>query len=68
MSLNLKKLLTFVALAVFVAGGIVSCTPPKPAKEVGLQLWSVKDDMKTDAKGTIEKVGTMGYNFIEAAK
>jgi len=64
---NVKKSLTFIALAVFVAGGIVSCTPPKPAKEVGLQLWSVKDDMKTDAKGTIEKVGAMGYQFIEAA-
>jgi len=64
---NVKKSLTFVALAVFVAGGIVSCTPPKPAKEVGLQLWSVKDDMKTDAKGTIEKVGAMGYQFVEAA-
>lgn len=64
---NVKKSLTFVALAVFVASGIVSCTPEKPAKEVGLQLWSVRDDMKNDAKGTIEKVGAMGYKFIEAA-
>ena len=53
---NVKKSLTFLSLAVFVASGLVSCTPQKPAKEVGLQLWSVKDDMKTDAKGTIEKV------------
>ncbi|MBC8005856.1 MAG: sugar phosphate isomerase/epimerase [Verrucomicrobia bacterium] len=64
---NVKKSLTFVALAVFVASGIVSCTPEKPAKEVGLQLWSVREDMKNDAKGTIEKVGAMGYKFIEAA-
>ena len=64
---DVKKSLTFIALAVFVAGGIVSCTPPKPEKEVGLQLWSVKDDMKADAKGTIEKVGAMGYKFVEAA-
>jgi sugar phosphate isomerase/epimerase len=64
---NVKKSLTFIALAIFVAGGIVSCAPPKPAKEVGLQLWSVRDDMKTDAKGTIEKVGAMGYKFVEAA-
>lgn len=67
MSSNFKKSLTFIALAVFVAGGIISCTAPKPVKEVGLQLWSVKDDMKTDAKGTIGKVGAMGYQFIEAA-
>jgi sugar phosphate isomerase/epimerase len=59
--------LIFIALAVFVAGGIVSCTSPKPAKEVGLQLWSVRDDMKTDAKETIVKVGAMGYKLIEAA-
>ena len=65
--MNLKKSMTIVALAVFVSGGIVSCTPPKPVKEVGLQLWSVRDDMKTDAAGTIEKVGAMGYKFIEAA-
>lgn len=64
---NVKKSLTFIALAVFVAGGIVSCTPEKPAKEVGLQLWSVREDMKNDTKGTIEKVGAMGYKFIEAA-
>lgn len=64
---NVKRSLTFIALAVFVTGGIVSCTAPKPTKEVGLQLWSVKDDMKTDAKGTIEKVGAMGYKLIEAA-
>lgn len=64
---NVKKSFTLFALAVFVASGIVSCTPPKPAKVIGLQLWSVKDDMKTDAKGTIEKVGAMGYQFVEAA-
>lgn len=64
---TVKKSFTLITLAAFVAGGIVSCTPPKPSKEVGLQLWSVKDDMKTDAKGTIEKVGAMGYSFVEAA-
>ena len=64
---NVKKSFTLFALAVFVTIGIVSCTPPKPAKVIGLQLWSVKDDMKNDAKGTIEKVGAMGYQFVEAA-
>jgi sugar phosphate isomerase/epimerase len=67
---NVKKLLTFVALAIFAIGGMISCgpkAPQKPAKEVGLQLWSVRDDMKTDARGTVKKVGAMGYSFIEAA-
>ena len=34
---------------------------------IGLQLWSVKDDMKKDPKATVAKVGEMGYKFVEAA-
>lgn len=64
---NLKKSLTIVALAVVVSGGMNSCTAPKPAKEIGLQLYSVRDDMKADPKGTVEKVGAMGYKLVEAA-
>lgn len=57
-----------ITLAVFVLGGMVSCTPKKPAKkDVGIQLYSVRDDMKTDVKGTVEKVGAMGYTFVETA-
>jgi sugar phosphate isomerase/epimerase len=67
LKLNVKKSLTFIALAVFIAGGIVSCTVTKPAKEVGVQLYSVRDDMKTDVKGTVEKIGAMGYKIVEAA-
>ncbi len=36
-------------------------------KEIGLQLWSVKDDMGKDAVATVTEVGKMGYTFIEAA-
>lgn len=67
LKLSIQRALAIFGLAVFVAGTIVSCTPPKPAKEIGLQLWSVKDDMKTDAKATVGKVGAMGYKLIEAA-
>jgi sugar phosphate isomerase/epimerase len=64
---NVKKSLTFIAMAVFVSGGMVSCTAPKPVKEVGLQLYSIRDLMNTDAKGTVEKVGAMGYKLVETA-
>jgi len=64
---NVRKSLTFIALAVFVSGGMVSCTAPKPVKEVGLQLYSIRDQMSADAKGTIEKVGAMGYKLVETA-
>ena len=32
-----------------------------------LQLWSVRNEMNTDAPGTLEKVGAMGYRRIELA-
>ena len=34
---------------------------------IGLQLYSVKGDMNKDPKGTVAKVGEMGFNFVEAA-
>jgi sugar phosphate isomerase/epimerase len=63
---SLKKTLTVIGLAAFIGSGMISCTPPKPQKEVGLQLYSIRDSMK-NVKGTIEKVGAMGYKIIEAA-
>jgi len=34
--------------------------------EFGLQLWSVKDAMYKDAKGTLKALGEYGYNVIES--
>jgi len=54
---------------------ITSCTtktdavvPKAPAKkDIALQLYSLRDDIKTDYAGTIKKVGEMGYTAVEAA-
>ncbi len=35
--------------------------------EVGLQLYSVRDDMKNDPKGTLKKLADMGYKVVEHA-
>ena len=67
LKLNVKKSVGIIAMAIFVAGGIVAFTPAKPIKQVGLQLYSVREDMKKDTKGTMEKVGKMGYKLVEAA-
>lgn len=67
LKLNVKKSVALITMAVFVAGGIVAFTPAKSAKQVGLQLYSVREDMKKDTKGTMEKVGKMGYKLVEAA-
>ena len=34
---------------------------------VGLQLYSVRDDMKSDPKGTLKKLADMGYKVVEHA-
>jgi sugar phosphate isomerase/epimerase len=40
----------------------------KPAKGVvGVQLYSVRDDMKSDPLGTLKKVAAMGYQHVEHA-
>jgi sugar phosphate isomerase/epimerase len=68
LKLNVKKSLTVVILAVFVASGFTSFAASKKGKEVGLQLYSVREAIKqTDIKTVVEKVGTMGYQIVEAA-
>jgi sugar phosphate isomerase/epimerase len=38
----------------------------KPSvRNIGVQLWSVKDDMGKDAAGTLAKVAKMGYKQVE---
>ncbi|MCT4589627.1 MAG: hypothetical protein N4A71_17530 [Carboxylicivirga sp.] len=39
----------------------------KQNKRIGIQLWSVREDMKKDPEGTIRQLGEMGYVFVEAA-
>ncbi len=39
----------------------------KSKKEIGLQLWSVREDMKKDAVSTIRTIAEIGYTFVEAA-
>ena len=59
--------------AAVVVGGLVtnqlitSCTPAAPKTKVGLQLYSVRDAMKADVKGTLKKIADMGYSTLEAA-
>lgn len=36
-------------------------------KNIGLQLYSVRDSIVKDVPGTIAKVGAMGYKFVEPA-
>ncbi len=40
----------------------------KKAKEIlGVQLYSVRDDMKSDPLGTLKQISAMGYKYVEHA-
>jgi sugar phosphate isomerase/epimerase len=75
--ISLKNLL-FVIVSVLMLQGFISCnTAPKQApvevksavaeKFIGLQLYSLRDSMKSNVAATIAAVGQMGYKFVETA-
>jgi sugar phosphate isomerase/epimerase len=66
MKMQFKNLLTS-SLAVLMTITMISCSKPSVEKNIGLQLYSVRDDMKSDAEKTVMAVGQMGYKFVEAA-
>jgi len=57
--------------AVLVAGTALlsktSFAAPKPAEIVGIQLYSVRDDMKKDPVGTLTQLAKIGYKNVEHA-
>lgn len=56
----------FVLLAICIVP--FACKPEiKPGKNIGLQLYSLRDSMQANALKTIEEVGKMGYAFVEPA-
>jgi len=61
------KLVLLLVVATFLFQGFSLNKAAKKEKMIGLQLWSVKDDMKKDVPATIAAVGEMGYKFVETA-
>jgi len=62
----LKGLIIVGVLALILQGFTKKDSSSKD-KFIGLQLYSLRDDMTKDPKGTVEKVGEMGYSFVETA-
>lgn len=44
-----------------------SCAVAKPSEIVGLQLYSVRDEMKNDPVGTLTELAKIGYKHVEHA-
>jgi sugar phosphate isomerase/epimerase len=61
---NLVSFVLLIAVSGFLSTVFISCTP---RKNIGLQLYSIRDSIFKDVPGAIEKVGKMGYTFVEPA-
>ena len=60
----MKPLLLFSVLA---AGLLISCSGPKrtSSMQIGFQLYSVRQDLEKDLRGTLQKVRDMGFEGVE---
>jgi sugar phosphate isomerase/epimerase len=48
-----------------MASSPVSASSQAKKKKIGLQLFSLRDDMAKDPEGTLREIARMGYSFIE---
>jgi sugar phosphate isomerase/epimerase len=58
------------AAGVLAAAGLsqYGCAKTDPrTSNIGLQLYSIRDDMAADAQGSLKKVAGMGYKYVELA-
>ena len=62
---SLITVLMLIAVTGLIFTSLISCTPK--GKNIGLQLYSLRDSIKKDVPGTIAKVTKMGYKFVEPA-
>jgi sugar phosphate isomerase/epimerase len=62
---NLMTVLLISVVAGLAILSISSCS--KPLKNIGLQLYSIRDSIMRDVPGAIAKVARMGYKFVEPA-
>jgi sugar phosphate isomerase/epimerase len=66
----MKKRRTFSIVLLMAVTGLIfstfySCKPAN--KNIGLQLYSIRDSIMKDVPAAIAKVGKMGYKFVEPA-
>ncbi len=58
---------TAIASAALAANPLQFCAAPKRAgsAEIGLQVYTLRDLINTDMEGTLAKVASLGYDYIE---
>jgi sugar phosphate isomerase/epimerase len=61
----LKQTGILMAGSSIAMNGLLDFSSRANVKHLGVQLWSVRDDMNKDPKGTIEALAKMGYKEVE---
>jgi sugar phosphate isomerase/epimerase len=61
----IKKSGTF-AIGSLLIPSVMSCAKEK-TKEIGLQIYSVRNELKEDLEGTLKQIAKIGYKWLELA-
>jgi sugar phosphate isomerase/epimerase len=64
---SIVTIVLFVAVIGLTFTALDSCKQSDKGKNIGLQLYSLRDSIRNDVPGTIAKVAKMGYKFVEPA-
>ncbi len=51
----------------FIASVMTNYSGTRKIKQVGIQLYTVRDAMATDTPGTLDRVAEIGFNYVEGA-
>ena len=62
---SIISIVMLLVLSSLIFNTFNSCKPAK--KNIGLQLYSIRDSIMRDVPGAMAKVGKMGYTFVEPA-
>ena len=65
--MNIKTLLLAAVALSMVGCDIDSPCAKAPKKNIAIQMYSMRDDIKKDYNGSVKKLGEMGYTAVEAA-
>jgi sugar phosphate isomerase/epimerase len=65
--MNRRKFIGSSVAATLAAKFSYAAVPPKSVSPIGVQLYTVRDAMKSDFEGTIAKVAAVGYKEVEFA-
>lgn len=64
-----KRFIISTVLIIIISGALLTLSGwmAAPKKNIGLQLYSIRDSIRKNVPAAIEKVAKMGYTFVEPA-